>query len=124
MIVCFLTQIVIMLIMLKSKIHHATVTESNLDYVGSIFIDQDLMDKVWIIKFEKVEVINLNTWTRRETYAMPEKKWSWIISVNWWWARLCETGDKIIILAYRVTNQSDLEPKQILVDKNVFKKYL
>lgn len=113
-----------MLIMLKSKIHHATVTESNLDYVGSIFIDQDLMDKVWIIKFEKVEVINLNTWTRRETYAMPEKKWSWIISVNWWWARLCETGDKIIILAYRVTNQSDLEPKQILVDKNVFKKYL
>lgn len=124
MIVCFLTQIVIMLIMLKSKIHHATVTESNLDYVGSIFIDQDLMDKVWIIKFEKVEVINLNTWTRRETYAMPEKKWSWIISVNWWWARLCETGDKIIILAYRVTNQSDLESKQILVDKNVFKKYL
>lgn len=111
--------------MLKSKIHHCRVTDRKLMYVGSIFIDEDLMKKANIAKYEQVVVINVTNGERWETYAMPEKKGSGIISVNGGGAKLCKKNDLLIILAYEITTKTKVNPKQIIVDKkNKFKEYL
>jgi len=92
--------------MLKSKIHRATVTATNLDYDGSITIDRELMKAADIIPYEKVEVMNVNTGVRFETYAVGGSQGE--ITLNGACARLAQKGDIIIILAYAILSEADL----------------
>ena len=86
--------------LLKSKIHRATVTESNLHYIGSIGIDEDLMDAANLIEFEKVQVLNINNGERLETYVIKAERGSGMITLNGAAARKAEAGDLVIIAAY------------------------
>jgi aspartate 1-decarboxylase len=84
----------------KSKIHRVTVTEANLNYIGSITIDEDLMDAANVIVNEKVSIVNNNNGERLETYVIPGKRGSGIICLNGAAARKAQPGDIIIIMAY------------------------
>ncbi len=84
----------------KSKIHMVTVTEANLDYVGSITIDEDLMDATGIIENEKVQIVNKNNGERLETYVIKGERGSGVIALNGPAARKVQVGDIIIIIAY------------------------
>ena len=95
-----------MRIMLKSKIHGAVVTATNLDYDGSITIDRDLMKAVDILPYERVEVMNVNSGARFETYAIEGEGGE--IALNGACARLGSVGDKLIILAYEMTDCAEL----------------
>ena len=86
--------------MLNSKIHRATVTEADLNYVGSITIDQDLLDAVGMLPNEKVHVVNNNNGARFETYIIAGDRGSGVICVNGAAARLVQRGDVVIILSY------------------------
>lgn len=86
--------------MLKSKLHRATVTGADMDYEGSIAIDRDLLDQSGILPHEQVDVLNINTGGRFTTYAIEAPRGSRSITVNGAAARLVQTGDKIIIVAY------------------------
>lgn len=98
--------------MMKSKIHRATVTEANLNYVGSITIDEDLMDAVDIIENEKVQIVNNNNGARLETYVIPGERGSGVICLNGAAARLVQPGDIVIIIAYALmTNEDALKHK-------------
>jgi len=99
----------------KSKIHRATVTESNVDYVGSITIDEDLMERAGIKKNELVHVWNIANGNRFETYAMPGPRRSGVICVNGAAAHLCQRGDKVIIVAFVLTDE-EITPRMMLVD--------
>jgi aspartate 1-decarboxylase len=106
---------------LKSKIHRATVTESNLNYIGSITIDQDLLDATGLIENERVHVYNLNNGQRFDTYIINGKRGSGEICMNGAAARLIHVGDKIIIVSYCLMNQEEAKkhhPHVILVDDN------
>ena len=104
---------------LKSKIHRAVVTESQLNYIGSIEIDKDFMDKVGIRPNEQVHVVNLSNGKRWITYAIPAKKGSKTISVNGGGARLAVIGDILIIMAYaQIPYDKNLEPKILILDDN------
>lgn len=106
-------------IMLKSKIHKATVTETNLDYEGSITIDEALMKKTNLLPGEKVEVFNMNNGSRFETYVIKGKSGSGVIGINGAAVHLCSVGDKVIIVAYALTEEKragTLKPKIIHVD--------
>ena len=85
---------------LKSKIHRVTVVEAQLDYIGSITIDEDLMDAANLIEFEKVSVVNINNGERLETYVIKGKRGSGIICLNGPAARKAVVGDNVIILSY------------------------
>ncbi len=85
---------------LKSKIHNVTVTEANLKYVGSITIDEDLMEAANIIENEKVQVVNNNNGERFETYVIKGKRGSGVICLNGAAARKVAVGDVVIIIAY------------------------
>jgi aspartate 1-decarboxylase len=85
---------------LKSKIHRATITESDLNYIGSIGIDEDLMDAVQLLENEKVHVYNINNGERLETYVIKGERGSGTISLNGAAARKAAIGDKIIIVSY------------------------
>ena len=84
----------------KSKIHKVTVTEANLQYVGSITIDQDLMDAANIIENEKVQVVNINNGERLETYVIIGQRGSGVICLNGPAARKVVVGDVVIIMSY------------------------
>ncbi|MCR5647404.1 MAG: aspartate 1-decarboxylase [Acholeplasmatales bacterium] len=86
--------------MLKSKIHRATVTEARVDYVGSITIDEDLMDESGILEYEKVQVVDVNNGSRFETYTIKGKRGSGIICLNGAAAHCSKVGNKIIIMSY------------------------
>ena len=86
--------------MLKSKIHRATVTEANLNYVGSITIDSSLMKAAGIFEYEKVQIVDVNNGSRFETYTISGQRGSGMICLNGAAARCVSTGDKIIIMAY------------------------
>jgi aspartate 1-decarboxylase len=86
--------------MMKSKIHRATVTEANLNYVGSITIDEDLIEKVDILANEKVQIVNNNNGARLETYVIPGPRGSGVICLNGAAARLVQPGDTVIIISY------------------------
>ncbi len=86
--------------MLKSKIHRAVITEAKLNYVGSITIDQDLMDAANIIECEKIQVVDINNGSRLETYVIPGERGSKIICLNGAAARYVQPGDKIILMTY------------------------
>lgn len=108
--------------MMRAKLHRATVTEANLNYVGSITIDEDLMDAVDVRENEKVQIVNNNNGARLETYVIPGKRGSGVICLNGAAARLVQEGDKVIIIAYGLVDEDKLEehvPKvAILNDKN------
>lgn len=91
---------------LKSKIAHATITQAELYYEGSITIDEDLLKAVGLIPGEKVEVLNINTGSRIETYAISGKRGSGVICLNGPAARSGTVGDKVIILSYGIMEQS------------------
>ena len=101
--------------MLKSKIHRATVTDADINYVGSITIDQDLMERSGIREGELVHVWNVANGKRFETYAIPGERLSGTICINGAAARLAERGDKVIIVSFVLTDE-DVVPKLILVD--------
>jgi aspartate 1-decarboxylase len=84
----------------KSKIHRATVTEANLNYVGSITIDEDLMDAANLLAGEKVQIVNNNNGERIETYVIKGKRGSGTICLNGAAARKAEVGDVVIIISY------------------------
>ena len=84
----------------KSKIHRVSVTEANLNYIGSITIDEDLMDAANVIANEKVSIVNNNNGERFETYVIPGKRGSGVICLNGAAARLVQPGDIVIIMAY------------------------
>jgi aspartate 1-decarboxylase len=85
---------------LKSKIHRATVTEANLNYVGSITIDENLMDAANLIEYEKVQVVNINNGERLETYIIKGERYSGVICLNGPAARKVAVGDIVIIMSY------------------------
>ncbi|HEY1167075.1 MAG TPA: aspartate 1-decarboxylase [Chitinophaga sp.] len=87
---------------LKGKIHRAVITEANLNYVGSITIDEDLMDAANLIEYEKVQVVNVNNGERLETYVLKGKRNSGVICMNGPAARLCAVGDVVIIISYAI----------------------
>ena len=98
-----------MITMLKAKIHRAAVTESNLNYVGSITIDRDLMEASGILEYEKVSVVNIDNGGRFETYVIEGDCGSGVICVNGAAARLVQPGDKVIILAYCQIDSEEAE---------------
>lgn len=109
---------------LRSKIHKATVTEANLDYIGSITIDQDLIDMAELLVGEKVLVVSNTSGARLETYVISGESGSGVICMNGAAAHLINKGEEIIIMGFELSD-SVLQPKVILVDKeNKFIKYL
>lgn len=107
--------------MLGGKIHRATVTEADLNYVGSITIDQDLLDAAGIYLNEKVQVVNNNNGQRFETYTIPGERGSGVICLNGAAARLAQPGDVVIIMSYLMMNNEEAakhEPKVVLVNEN------
>ena len=106
-------------IMMKSKIHKATVTEANLQYVGSITIDTALMEAADILSNEKVQVVNNNNGSRLETYVIPGERNSGVICLNGAAARHVQVGDQIIIISYAVLTDEaahQYNPKVVFVD--------
>lgn len=86
--------------MMNGKIHRATVTEANLNYVGSITIDEDLLDAVGMVPNEKVQIVNNNNGARLETYIIPGERGSGVVCLNGAAARLVQPGDIVIIISY------------------------
>ncbi|MCK8827497.1 aspartate 1-decarboxylase [Natroniella acetigena] len=109
-----------MRMMYKGKIHRARVTDANLDYVGSITIDQELMEAADILPHEKVQVVNNNNGERLETYVIPGERGSGTICLNGAAARKAQPDDVVIIISYALLGQQEaeiLEPKVVLVDQ-------
>ena len=102
---------------LKSKIHRVTVTEANLNYIGSITIDEDLMDAANLIEFEKVHVLNINNGERFTTYVIKGKRNSGIICLNGAAARKVQCGDIILIVSYA---QMDFEEAKTFKPSIIF----
>lgn len=102
---------------LRSKIHLATVTEANVDYVGSITIDKNLIDAVGFWVGEKVLVASATTGARLETYVIEGEAGSGVIGINGAAAHLINAGEKVIIMGFELT-EKPVEPKVILCDKN------
>ena len=104
---------------LKGKIHRATVTQAELDYVGSITIDSALMGASGIREYERVQVVDINNGNRLETYVIAGERHSGVICLNGAAARLVEIGDKVIIMAYVWLDEHELEnhaPTVVFVD--------
>jgi aspartate 1-decarboxylase len=95
-------------VMLKSKIHRATVTASDLHYVGSITIDPDLLEAADILEFEQVAVVDVDNGARFETYTIAGERGSGEIKVNGAAARLVHTGDTVIVISYAAYDPQDL----------------
>lgn len=107
--------------LMKAKIHRATVTESNLNYVGSITIDEDILDAVDMIQNEKVQIVNNNNGARFETYIIPGKRGSGVMCLNGAAARLVQEGDTIIVISYAMYDEAEAKnhrPKVAIMDKN------
>jgi aspartate 1-decarboxylase len=107
--------------MCKGKIHRATVTQANLNYIGSITIDQDLLDAANIYPYEKVQVVNINNGSRLETYTIAGARGSGVICLNGAAARLTSEGDLVIIISYAQYTEAEirsLTPQIAFVDEN------
>ena len=91
----------------KSKLHRATVTQACLNYVGSITIDEDLMEAADILINEKVQVVDINNGERLETYAIPGPRGSGVICLNGAAARLVQPGDQVIIMTYVIVDDKE-----------------
>lgn len=109
---------------LRSKIHRAFITHCNEDYIGSILIDEELMEKVELWEYEKVLICDVTNGNRFETYAIAGERGSGVCSVQGAAAKLVDKGDCIIIMSFDVTEEP-VEPKMILVnEENEFVEYL
>ncbi len=107
--------------MMKSKIHRATVTDANLNYIGSITIDEELMEKANILENEKVHVVNVNNGERFETYVITGERGSGAICINGAAARKAHTGDLVIIISYAMMDSEQaksFKPSVVLVDRD------
>jgi len=105
--------------MMKSKIHRATVTQANLDYVGSITIDRDLMDAADLLPNEKVQIVDNDNGNRLETYVIEGERGSGVVGLNGAAARLVYRGDTIIIISYAELEDAEArhhEPTVVFVD--------
>ncbi len=100
---------------LRAKIHKATVTQADLEYIGSITIDEDLLDRVGIEEYERVLIVDNTNGARLETYALRGERGSGVICMNGAAAHKVQTGDEIIIMAFEYGDKPS-KPKQILVD--------
>ncbi len=103
--------------LLRSKIHLATVTEANVDYIGSITIDRDLIDAVGLWVGEKVLVVSATTGARLETYVIEGEAGSGTIAINGAAAHLINAGEKVIVMGFEIT-EKPIKPRVILCDKN------
>lgn len=106
---------------LKSKIHRATVVQAELNYVGSITIDEKLMEEAGILEYEKVQIVDVDNGSRFETYVIAGKPGSGMICLNGAAARCVSTGDKIIIMCYAEMTPEEYKnnkPKVVFVDDN------
>jgi aspartate 1-decarboxylase len=109
------------LTMFKSKIHRATVTDADLNYVGSITIDRDLLDASGILEYEQVHVVNINNGARIETYVIEGERGTGTICLNGAAARLFQPQDKVIIIAYANMSPEEaklFKPNAVMVDDN------
>jgi aspartate 1-decarboxylase len=107
--------------MMKFKLHRATVTEANLHYVGSITIDEDLMNAVDLLPNEKVQIVNNNNGSRFETYVIQGERGSGVICLNGAAARLVHPGDNVIIIGYAMMSEEEAKthlPKVAILDEN------
>ena len=110
-----------MRVMMKSKIHRATVTQADLDYVGSVAIDIDLMDAADLLEGEQVTIADITNGARLETYVIPAPRGSGTITINGAAAHLVQAGDLIIIMNYAVYDDAEaraLKPRVVHVDEN------
>ena len=106
--------------MLKGKIHRATVVQAELDYVGSITVDEDLMEAAGIIEYEKVQVADVNNGNRLETYVIAGERGSGMICLNGAAAHYVEVGDKVIIMCYAQMDEAEArawQPHVVFVDE-------
>ncbi|MUK87552.1 aspartate 1-decarboxylase [Ornithinibacillus sp. L9] len=101
--------------MMKSKIHRARVTEANLNYVGSVTIDQDILDEVNILPHEKVQIVNNNNGARLETYVISGERGSGVVCLNGAAARLVQKGDVVIIVSYALVSNEELASHKPIV---------
>ncbi len=109
---------------LRSKIHNATVTESSIDYVGSIGIDEELVEKAGLLPGEKVLLADNTNGARIESYVIAERRGSGIISIKGAAARLVKAGDQVIIMGFELAD-GPIKPRVLLVDEhNRFVRYL
>jgi aspartate 1-decarboxylase len=107
--------------MFKAKIHRATVTEANLNYVGSVTIDSELLEASGILPGERVQIVNNNNGARLETYTIKGEPGSGVICLNGAAARLVQPGDNVIIIAYAWVDNEEakrFEPNVVFVDEN------
>ena len=107
--------------MMNSKIHRAQVTEANLNYVGSVTIDQDIMDAVGLLPNEKVHIVNNNNGARLETYTIAGERNSGVVCLNGAAARLVQPGDIVIIMSYVYVNNEEAathQPKVAIMGEN------
>lgn len=102
---------------IRSKIHKATVTEADINYVGSITIDEDLIDRVGLLAGEKVLVTSNSSGARLETYVIKGQRGSGVMCMNGAAAHLIKEGEEIIIMGFELS-EKPVTPKMILVDKN------
>ena len=107
--------------LMNGKIHRATVTEANLNYVGSITIDEDLLEAVGMVANEKVAIVNNNNGARLETYIIPGERGSGVVCLNGAAARLVQPGDIVIIISYVLVPDekvADHKPKVAIMDES------
>jgi len=105
--------------MMKSKLHRATVTEANLNYVGSITIDEELIEAADLLENEKVQIVNNNNGARLETYVIKGARGSGVICLNGAAARLVQPGDKVIIISYSLMTEEqahNYKPTIVVLD--------
>ncbi len=107
-------------IMMKSKIHRATVTQADLDYVGSVTVDRDLMDAADLLPNEKVQIVDNDNGNRLETYVIEGERGSGVLGINGAAARLVHPGDTVILMSYAEMDDEEArshEPTVVFVDE-------
>jgi aspartate 1-decarboxylase len=105
--------------LMKSKIHRATITSADLHYEGSLTVDEDLLDAADLLKYEEVQIVNVNNGARFSTYVIPGPRGSGVIQLNGAAARLGMPGDLVIIISYGVFEMAEAEdyvPRVVFVD--------
>ncbi|GLV48262.1 aspartate 1-decarboxylase [Thermus sp. LT1-2-5] len=107
-------------VMFHAKIHRATVTQADLHYVGSVTVDQDLLDAAGILPYEQVDIYDITNGARLTTYALPGPRGSGVVQINGAAAHLVKPGDLVILVAYGVFDEEEareLKPTVVLVDE-------
>jgi aspartate 1-decarboxylase len=106
--------------LMKSKLHGATVTQADLGYVGSLSLDRNLMEVADLLPNEKVQIVNLDTGARFETYILEGEAGSRIVGANGGAARLCQPGDKVLVISYCMLDDGEargFRPKVVILDE-------